>query len=154
MKKLVLVVFLSLLLPINVSAQAIALEELQIKNGELSPNFDSLNNEYTVTLPKEEYNIEMEYKVEDGITVSAMDNFDLTNNATVTLLLIKEKEKVEYHLHILKEEEENTLVTFKEEKNPLEENFMFQYKIFIIPTSCFILILFAYKCIFRKKHKK
>ena len=154
MKKLVLVVFLFLAFPIYTSAKDIALEELQIKNGELSPNFDSLNNEYTVTLPKEEYHIEMEYKVSDGITVSIMDNFDLVNNAVVTLLLTDETEKTEYHLHILKEEEENTLITFKEETPSLEENFMFQYKIYIIPASCFFMILISYKCIFRKKHKK
>lgn len=156
MKKIGFVCLITLLFPLFVSAKDIYLEELNILNGELSPSFDALNNEYTVSLEKEEYNIEIEYKATEDITVTIMNNFDLQNNSTVTILLNNEKNKTEYHLHILKEEEENLQTTFNEESVELPTNFMYTYKIYIIPSVCFLLILITYKCIFYKpkKHKK
>ncbi len=154
MKKIALLFIFFIFWPNIVLASEISLEDLKIKNGELSPVFNSLNNEYTVTLAKEEYNIEMEYKVVEGITVSILDNFDLANNSKVTLLLTDEKEKTEYHLYILKEEEEQVIQTFKEETNTKEGNVMYQYKIFIIPAVCFLAILITFKCLFPKKNKK
>ena len=157
MKKLISVCLIIIaFLPVFVSAKDIYLEELNILNGELSPSFDSLNNEYTVTLSKEEYNIEMDYKVADGITVSIENNFDLENNSVVTIQLEEEKSTTSYRLHILKEEEENTLSTFNEETIEVPNNIMYTYKIYIIPSVCFLLILITYKCIFykKKKHKK
>lgn len=145
--------FLFLFLPNFVYASDLTIEELTILNGEISPSFEPLNNEYTVSLAKEEYTIEMDYQVLDGITVSVMDNFDLENNSVVTLILTKEKEKIEYHLHILKEEEEKTLETFYEEKIEVKNDFMYTYKIYIIPTICLFLIGLVYKSLFHK-HKK
>ena len=152
MKKIGLLLIL-LFVPNLVKASDLKLEELTILNGELSPNFEPLNNRYTVSLSKEEYTVRMDYKVQDGVIVSVMDNFDLGNNSVVTLILTKENEKVEYYLHILKEEEEKTLETFYEEKIEVKNNLMYTYKIYIIPTICLILIILVYKFLFHK-HKK
>lgn len=154
MKKIAFLILVVICFPLFVHAKDIYLEELTILNGELSPSFDKLNNEYTVILSKEVYNIEIEYKTKDENKVSILDNFDLHNNSTVTVLLNDEKNKTEYHLHILKEEEEETISTFGEEITEVPTGFMYTYKIYIIPSICFLLIGITYKCIFHKKKRK
>lgn len=153
MKKIAFLLLLVFCYPVFTQAKDVYLEELTILNGELSPSFDKLNNEYTIILPKEEYTIEINYKASEGCDVSLADNFDLQNNSQVTLLVTNEKNKSEYHFHILKEEEEETLTTFNEEKIEVPSGFMYTYKLYIIPSICFLLIIITYKCIFYKKKK-
>ncbi len=145
-------ILLLLLFPLNTYAKSLQLEELTILNGELSLPFDALNNEYTVLLDKNEYSIEFDYKVKEDITVSVINNYDLENNATVTIFLSEGEETSEYHLHILKEEEQ-TIPTFHEETINTNETFMYQYKMYVIPTVCLLFIFISYKILF-KKHKK
>lgn len=152
MKKLLLCL-LFLFIPIYVEADSLTLEELKVKNGELSLPFDSLNNIYTVTLEKDIYSLEFDYKVDENILVFIENNYDLENNSIVTLNLKKEEESGTYYFHILKEEEEVVNV-FNEEQESPKENIMYAYKIFIIPTICLILIYITYKIIFRKHKKK
>lgn len=152
MKKIAFLLCL-LMFPIFVCAKDIYLEELTILNGELSIPFDALNNEYTITLPKDEYSLEIDYKTKEECNVSIIDNYDLQNNSTVTILLNDEKNKTEYHLHILKEEEEKTQTTFNEDTIEIPNSFMYTYKIYIIPSVCFLLIGITYKCLFYKKKK-
>ena len=151
MKKLAFFLFL-LFFPSIVWANNLTLESLTILNGEISPGFESLNNEYTVALPKEEYDIELEFGVKSGITVDVINNHDLENNSVVTLVLKEEKNKVEYHLHILKDEEE-TVSTFKEEIEVMPNPFIYTYKIYIIPATCFFLLFLVFKVLF-PHHKK
>ncbi len=145
--------FLFLFLPLTVIASDLKLDELSIKNGELSIPFDPLNNEYTISLEKEEYNVEFDYKVEENIAVFIKDNHDLENNAIVTISLTDEKNVVEYHFQILKEEESVEQTVFQEVIKEQEFNFMFEYKNYIIPISCLVLIFIVFKILFHK-HKK
>ena len=141
-----------LLIPNYVYAEDLVLKKLDIKNGELSLPFEKYNTEYTVTLNNTEFHLEIDYEVEDDIIVTVSNNHDLENNSIVTLTLLKEDQTIDYHFHILKEYEENITV-FKEEIKEVNTNFMYKYKIYIIPGGCLLLILFAYKILF-KKHKK
>ncbi len=154
MKKIAFLIVVFLYFPVSVKASDLVLEDLKIKNGTLSIPFDKLNNEYTVILEKDVLQIDLEYKTKEGIEVFVNDNYDLANNSVVTLLLKDEKNSVEYHLQVYKEEEEKTISTFLE--NPqvsLETNFMFEYKNYIIPITCLFLIFIVFKILFHK-HKK
>ena len=151
MKKILFFLFL-FFYPTAVAAEDVLLKTLTISNGELSLPFDSYNTEYTVTLEETEFKLDFEYTVDNGIIVSINNNHDLENNSKVTLTVIKEEEKLDYHFYILKEEKQEIAV-FKEQEHIEKEIFMHKYKIYIIPSVCFILILFCYKIIFRK-HKK
>lgn len=151
MRKIAFFTFLFFLLPFVVFAKNLELEDLVVNNGEFSIPFNKLNNEYTVLLEKEEYHLELEYTVDDGVTVEVKDNHDLVNNSIVTISLTDEKNSVEYHLHILKEEEE-TYDVFLEDSSLIETNFMFEYKNYIIPTVCLFCVFIFYKIIFH--HKK
>lgn len=152
MKKIFFFLFL-LFIPTFVYAEDLVLKDLIIKNGELSLPFEKYNTEYTVTLEETEFNIDFEYKVEDGVTVAINNNHDLENNSVVTLTLAKDENSVNYKFHILKESEENIPV-FNENVTEINNNFMYKYKIYIIPSVCFTLILIIYKILFRKHKKK
>lgn len=154
MKKIAFFFLLFFCFPYVVWAKDLILESLTIKNGTLSIPFEKLNNEYTVILDKEEYQLDLEYEVDPSITVIVKDNHDLMNNSLVTISLTDEKNIVEYHLQILKEEEEATTNVFLED-NPvsLETSFMYQYKIYIIPTVCLLLLFLTFKILFPKKKK-
>ncbi len=154
MKKIVFFLFLFISFLSFVSAKDLILQELTVKNGKLSIPFESLNNEYTVLLEKEETNLELDYKVDDKVQVLIKDNFDLKNNSVVTILLKENKKEVEYHLQILKEDEEEIKEVFLEEKAPTKMNIMFAYKNYIIPSVCFVFIFIFWKILFHKKHKK
>ena len=123
MKKIAFLIVVFLYFPVSVKASDLVLEDLKIKNG-------------TLSIP-----LDLEYKTKEGIEVFVNDNYDLANNSVVTLLLKDEKNSVEYHLQVYKEEEEKTISTFLE--NPqvsLETNFMFEYKNYIIPITCLFLL--------------
>lgn len=158
MKKIAFFFFLFLFLHLTVWASDLKLEDLSIKNGTLSIPFDPLNNEYTISLEKEEYHVEFDYKVEEGIAVFIKDNHDLENNSLVILSLTDEKNVVEYHFQILKEEEETTTDVFlSEEPIPIKFSFMYEYKIYIIPSVCLLCLFIVFKLLFHKKknpHRK
>lgn len=151
MKKILFFLFV-FFFPVFVNAEDILLEQLEIANGELSLEFEPYNTEYTVTLEETEFHIEFDYKVEEGIVVAINNNHDLENNSIVTLTLSKEGNQLDYHFHILKNEAED-VATFNLETEEVNNNFMFKYKLYIIPSVCFILIWIIYKILFRK-HKK
>lgn len=151
MKKIAFFLIL-LILPIKVLATDINLLELNILNGEISPSFDPLNNTYSVLIDKDVSNLDIAFKNNDGVIVDIIDNFDLENNSMVKIKCHSNNKEVIYNLLIVKEEEENLFV-FKEDKNELDTSFMSLYKIYVIPSVCFLIILIFFKLIF-PKHKK
>ena len=152
MKKILLFLFL-LLVPNFVCAEDIQIDKLNILNGELSLNFDPLNTEYSVYLEPTEFNLDFDYQVKPGIVVSINNNSDLENNSMVTLTITKETTKIDYHFYIIKEEPTTEVFNYNIEEN-VNENFMFKYKLYIIPSTCLVLIIFSYKIIFRKHKNK
>lgn len=154
MKKFAFLFFLFFLFSPNVLAKDLKLNELVIENGKLSIPFDPLNNLYTVALEKDCTTLEISYQVDEEVSVSVKDNQDLKNNSIVTVTLTDENKSVDYHFHILKEEEEVVKPTFLETPSELlKTNIMFEYKNYIIPMVCFTLISIVFKILFPKKRK-
>lgn len=151
MKKIFLFLFL-LLIPVNVLAKDLYLNDLEIKNGELSLPFTKYNTEYTITLDKSEYSVDFSYQVDEDITASILDNYDLENNSIVTIKLEYQDEQINYYFHILKEVEDDVIVFKEDDEIVLDDSFMYKYKLYIIPLSCLFLIFLAFKILFHK-HK-
>jgi hypothetical protein len=151
MKKIFLFLFL-LLIPVNVLAKDLYLNDLEIKNGELSLPFTKYNTEYTITLDKSEYSVDFSYQVDEDITASILDNYDLENNSIVTIKLEYQDEQINYYFHILKEVEDDAIVFKEDDEIVLDDSFMYKYKLYIIPLSCLFLIFLAFKILFHK-HK-
>ena len=53
------------------------LEDLNIVNGELTPEFDIYNNIYSVSIAGYVDKLVIDYKVTDGYVVNIIDNHDL-----------------------------------------------------------------------------
>ncbi len=151
MKKLLL--FLFLLIPVIVNAEDLYLEELKVLNGNISPNFSSNNNKYTITLDKSIKEVEFNFKPLDGVTTLVRGNYNLENDSILYIDLISNNEVVTtYTFNILKEEDNET--TFKEiEEKSESTNFMTKYKSIIIPAIDLILIFLNFKLLFLHKHK-
>ena len=144
--------FILFLCPINVWAKDLYLDSLEIKNGELSLPFDRYNTQYTVSIAKDINVLDIVYNVSKGIDVEIWDNHDLQNDSMSTISLTEDSNNVKYELHILKEDEEVAPVFF-EPNNDSQNNFMYKYKIFIIPPICIFLILLLFKILFLRKKK-
>ena len=152
MKKILFFLLLCFI-PNLVYAKDILINELEVLNGELSPYFDKYNTEYTIILENSEFNVDFNYKVEEGIIVSVNNNHDLENDSVVTLTISENEEKLDYNFHILKSINEST-IAFSDSVKMEENNFMFKYKLYIIPSICILLIFICYKILFRKHKKK
>lgn len=154
MKKPLFFLFFFFFLFVNVSAYEIpSLKSIEIYNGTLSPEFTSLNTNYTVEISETTENLEIAYEVDDRTTVEIKDNISLENGSVVHILVTKNKETVTYNLLITKEEQ--SLATFqipsstpKKERSP-----------FLAPSLIFIWflgfsILFYLFFIFKGFHLK
>ena len=83
------------------------LNDLEILNGELSPEFDIYNDIYSVTIPEDVDELVIDYEVSDGYIVNIVDNKDLAaGENSVYLQVIKDEEINTYTLLVYKESSE------------------------------------------------
>lgn len=128
------------------------LNDLEIINGELSPEFDSLNNIYSVTVSEDVDELVMEYSTTDGYIVNVIDNQDLDEGEN------------EVYLQVIKDEEINTytLLVYKESSEPVfnyeyvpetieVETELPEYVAPLIIGSCILIILIFAILLFKRK---
>lgn len=128
------------------------LNDLEIINGELSPEFDCLNNIYSVTIPENVDELVMDYSVTDGYIVNVIDNKDLASGEN------------EVYIQVIKDEEINTytLLVYKESSEPVfnydynldtveVEEELPEYVAPLIGGSCFLIILIVFLLLFKKR---
>ena len=131
------------------------LEELNILNGELSINFDSLNSKYTVFLNENENKLDIEYKLKGNTNITIENNNNLVNGSIVIISVTDGKETVNYYLNVYinKTEEVNKSIvngTLLEVNSKKEIS---EYAGPGIACLCFLLILFLFVFLFHKKVK-
>ena len=128
------------------------LNDLEIINGELSPEFDCLNNIYSVTIPENVDELVMDYSVTDGYIVNVIDNKDLASGEN------------EVYIQVIKDEEINTytILVYKESSEPVfnydynldtveVEEELPEYVAPLIGGSCFLIILIVFLLLFKKR---
>lgn len=128
------------------------LNDLEIINGELSPEFDCLNNIYSVTISENVDELVMDYSVTDGYIVNVIDNKDLAAGEN------------EVYIQVIKDEEINTytLLVYKESSEPVfnydynldtveVEEELPEYVAPLIGGSCFLIILIVFLLLFKKR---
>jgi len=129
------------------------LEDLKILNGELSLKFDSLNTIYTINVAEDIESLELEYRLKDNTNISIIgnDNFQLGINEVV-ITVYNDEASVSYYLYVYKE---NTSTVFAptsySSKKEVEE--LWEYAVPVISTTCFLIILFTFCLLFRKKRR-
>lgn len=131
------------------------LEDLEILNGIISPEFDIYNNIYSVSILEDVDELVINYKVSDGYVVNIIDNNNLVSGENeVYIQVIKENEINTYTLLVNKEETED-VADLKYLLEPLEvKEELPTYVAPLIGGSCLFLIFIFFLIIFRKRKIK
>lgn len=131
------------------------LEDLEILNGIISPEFDIYNNIYSVSILEDVDELVINYKVSDGYVVNIIDNNNLVSGENeVYIQVIKENEINTYTLLVNKEETED-VADLEYLLEPLEvKEELPTYVAPLIGGSCLFLIFIFFLIIFRKRKIK
>lgn len=131
------------------------LQDLKILNGELSLKFDPLNTKYTVSVASDVTELEFEYVISEEDTLYIIGN-DLKDDYNEVIFTVSnEEEEMSYYLYVYKEEslEVSTDINyFSSIEAPVEEEVP-ELALPLIASSCFLLILFVFTFLFRKRKK-
>lgn len=131
------------------------LEDLEIVNGIITPEFDIYNNIYSVSIAEDVEELVINYKVSDDYVVNIIDNNNLVPGENeVYIQVIKENEINTYTLLVNKEETEqaSNLEYLLEPLEVKEE--LPTYVAPLIIGSCIFLMLVFFLIIFKKKRVK
>ena len=130
-------------------------KKLTILNGELSLKFDSLNTRYTVNMTTVDQELEIEYVIDESDEISIFNN-EITDEVNeVVITVYNDEESMSYYLEVYPKKEEQvtevedyfaSLEVKSEEKMP-------EYVAPLIAVTCFLLILFLFAILFKKKKK-
>ena len=131
------------------------LEDLEILNGIISPEFDIYNNIYSVSILEDVDELVINYKVSDGYVVNIIDNNNLVSGENeVYIQVIKENEINTYTLLVNKEETED-VADLEYLLEPLEvKEELPTYVAPLVGGSCLFLIFIFFLIIFRKRKIK
>lgn len=131
------------------------LEDLEILNGIITPEFDIYNNIYSVSIAEDVEELVINYKVSDDYVVNIIDNNNLVPGENeVYIQVIKENEINTYTLLVNKEETEQTS-NLEYLLEPLEvKEELPTYVAPLIIGSCIFLMLVFFLIIFKKKKVK
>ncbi len=131
------------------------LEDLEIVNGILSPEFDIYNNIYSVDIASDVTSLVINYDVPDGYSVNIIDNADLTAGENeVYIQVIKDEEINTYTLLVYKENLEE-VINYEEFLEPVEiEKEIKPYTPYLIAGCCLLLILITFYVLFLRHKKK
>ena len=128
------------------------LEELKVLNGELWPKFDKYNNLYTVFIDSDVDKLELSYIVSEGKIDKIVGNYDLKPGENKVILYLNNNKA--YELNVIKKEIEKTASILDNYEKVEQKEVIPTYVAPLLSIICFILILFSYLLIFKKKNNK
>lgn len=130
------------------------LKDLEVLNGTLSLKFDPLNTKYTIILNKDEDKVNFKYILDDDTAMMISGNQKLNNGSMVIIRVSKNDEVINYYFNVYYEEvataSTNSLIDL--EITPKKE--ISKYAGPGIACICFLIILFLYVLLFKKKKNK
>lgn len=133
------------------------LEDLNIVNGELTPEFDIYNNIYSVSVAGYVDELVMDYEVTDGYVVNVIDNHDLVPGENEVYIQVIKNEEINTYTLLVNKESSEAVVNYDYLLEPLEvEEELPEYVAPLIGGICFFIILCTFLLLFKKKkkHKK
>ena len=133
------------------------LEDLNIVNGELTPEFDIYNNIYSVSISEEIDELVIDYEVTDGYVVNVIDNHDLVPGENEVYIQVIKNEEINTYTLLVNKESSEAVVNYDYLLEPLEvEEELPEYVAPLIGGICFFIILCTFLLLFKKKkkHKK
>ena len=133
------------------------LEDLNIVNGELTPEFDIYNNIYSVSISEEIDELVIDYKVTDGYVVNIIDNHDLVPGENEVYIQVIKNEEINTYTLLVNKKSSEEVINYDYLLEPLEvEEELPEYVAPLIGGICFFIILCTLLLLFKKKkkHKK
>ncbi len=129
------------------------LKDLEILNGELSLEFNSLNTIYTIDVSSDTTKLELEYIASPGTEISIIGN-NLTNPLNeVVITVFNDEESMSYYLYVYKEEssEVSPDLSSGTALNIATNSKIFNYAVPVISSVCFLTILLLFTFLFHKR---
>ena len=133
------------------------LEDLNIVNGELTPEFDIYNNIYSVSVAGYVDELVIDYEVTDGYVVNVIDNHDLVPGENEVYIQVIKNEEINTYTLLVNKKSSEAVVNYDYLLEPLEvEEELPEYVAPLIGGICFFIILCTFLFLFKKKkkHKK
>ena len=133
------------------------LEDLNIVNGELTPEFDIYNNIYSVSVAGYVDELVIDYEVTDGYVVNVIDNHDLVPGENEVYIQVIKNEEINTYTLLVNKKSSEAVVNYDYLLEPLEvEEELPEYVAPLIGGICFFIILCTFLLLFKrkKKHKK
>ena len=132
------------------------LEDLNVVNGELTPEFDIYNNIYSVSISEDVDELVIDYEVTDGYVVNIVDNYDLVPGENEVYIQVIKDEEINTYILLVNKEMSEIVINYDYLLEPLEiEEELPEYVAPLIGGICFFIILCVFLLLFkRKKHKK
>lgn len=133
------------------------LEDLNIVNGELTPEFDIYNNIYSVSVAGYVDELVIDYEVTDGYVVNVIDNHDLVPGENEVYIQVIKNEEINTYTLLVNKKSSETVINYDYLLEPLEvEEELPEYVAPLIGGICFFIILCTFLLLFKKKkkHKK
>ncbi len=131
------------------------LKRLEILNGELSLKFDSLNTRYTVKMTNEDEELKLNYEIEEDDEISIFNNHLTEDKTEVVITVYNEEESTSYYLEVYKKEAEEAADTLNyfESLEVKTDTYLPKYVAPLIASICFLVILFLFTTLFKKRKK-
>ena len=129
------------------------LKDLQVLNGTLDLKFNEYTYEYTITVDETVNALELAYTLDDDCYVEIKNNVLNYGNNIVYLDVYNVDKTITYTLYVYKENSNlvNGIENYRE-KIELSHNKEFElYKVQFLAIGIFLLIVFIFTLMFRKK---
>lgn len=130
-------------------------KKLEILNGELSVKFDPLNTRYTVKMSTNEEELKINYEIEDDDNISIFNNNITEDDTQVVITVYNDEEMTSYYLEVYKDknEEANASEDYFKSLEIKSDTYTSEYVAPLIAGVCFVLILFLFTALFKKRKK-
>ena len=126
------------------------LEDLNIVNGELTPEFDIYNNIYSVSVAGYVDELVIDYEVTDGYVVNVIDNHDLVPGENEVYIQVIKNEEINTYTLLVNKKSSEAVVNYDYLLEPLEvEEELPEYVAPLIGGICFFIILCTFLLLFK-----
>lgn len=131
------------------------LKKLEVLNGELSVQFDPLNTRYTVKMTSEDSQLKLEVEANENDEISIFNNEITDVKTEVVITVYNDEEMMSYYLEVypLQSDEAASNEDYFSSLEIKTDTYMPEYIAPLIGGICFLIILFLFCILFKKKKK-
>lgn len=131
------------------------LENLEILNGELSPEFDIYNDIYSVSVDENVDKLVIDYQISEGCVLNTIDNAGFTAGENEVYLQVIDGEVINTYTLLVYKESSKPVINYDYLTEPLEiEEKTPEYAIPLISGVSLLILIVVFYLLFHKKKVK